>query len=62
MLNSSCLTHSPLDCLLRELTAYVLIAQGIEIHPDCRDLLARMLVVDPKQRLSMQQIKQHKWY
>lgn len=36
--------------------------QGIDIHPECRELLARMLVVDPSKRLSMAEIKQHKWY
>ncbi|NXC29433.1 SIK2 kinase, partial [Campylorhamphus procurvoides] len=30
-------------------------------HPDCETLIRRMLVVDPTKRITISQIKQHKW-
>lgn len=29
--------------------------------PDCENLIRKMLVVDPTKRISMAQIKQHRW-
>jgi MAP/microtubule affinity-regulating kinase len=31
------------------------------VSPDCRDLIGRMLVVDPKQRATIDQIREHRW-
>lgn len=32
------------------------------LHKDAKDLLWRMLTVDPKQRITMEQLKQHPWF
>ena len=32
------------------------------VSPDCRDLLSRLLVVDPARRLSVEQIVAHPWF
>jgi serine/threonine protein kinase len=38
------------------------IPPNIPVSPECRDLLQRLLVADPAQRLSMTQIQQHPWF
>lgn len=38
------------------------IPNGIEISSECRDLLTRMLVRDPDERITMQQIHKHSWF
>lgn len=38
------------------------IPTNIEISPECRDLLTRMLVRDPDERITMAQIHQHPWF
>lgn len=31
------------------------------LHPDCENLVRKMLVVDPARRITVAQIKQHRW-
>lgn len=38
------------------------IPSNIEISSECRDLLTRMLVRDPDERITMAQIHQHPWF
>lgn len=38
------------------------IPAGVEISPECRDLLSRMLVRDPDERITMSQIHTHPWF
>lgn len=38
------------------------IPTNIEISPECRDLLTRMLVRDPDDRITMAQIHKHPWF
>lgn len=38
------------------------IPSNIEISPECRDLLTRMLVRDPDERITMAQIHKHPWF
>lgn len=35
---------------------------GIEISPECRDLLTRMLVRNPDERITMAEIHRHPWF
>ena len=37
------------------------IPPGVAVSPHCRDLLARILVVDPSRRIDIQGIQQHPW-
>ena len=32
------------------------------LHRDVKDLISRMLVVDPDKRISMDEIREHPWY
>ena len=34
---------------------------SVPISPECKDLLARILTVDPRRRITVQQIQQHPW-
>jgi len=34
----------------------------VEIPPDCRDLIQRMLQTNPVKRIKLSEIKQHRWY
>ncbi len=34
----------------------------IPVSEDCRDLLLRLLVADPVQRLNMEDIQKHRWF
>jgi serine/threonine protein kinase len=38
------------------------VPDGVEISAECRDLLARMLVRDPEERITMAQIHTHPWF
>jgi serine/threonine-protein kinase SRK2 len=38
------------------------IPSNIEISAECRDLLTRMLVRDPDERITMAQIHKHPWF
>lgn len=38
------------------------IPSRIRLTPECTDLLARIFVADPAQRITLQQIKQHPWF
>lgn len=38
------------------------IPAGVDISPECRDLLTRMLVRDPDRRITMSEIHQHVWF
>mmetsp|Transcript_18816 Transcript_18816/g.32119 ORF Transcript_18816/g.32119 Transcript_18816/m.32119 type:complete len:375 (-) Transcript_18816:784-1908(-) len=38
------------------------IPSDVPISAECRDLLSRMLVLDPTKRLTMQQITEHPWF
>ena len=35
---------------------------GVAVSEDCSDLLRRLLVADPAQRLTMAQINAHRWF
>lgn len=53
------------DCLERRYLTRVLITRASSsfpsLLPDCEHLIRRMLVLDPSRRLSVAQIKEHKW-
>ncbi len=34
----------------------------VEIPPDCKDLIRRMLQTNPVKRIKLSEIKQHRWY
>ena len=36
--------------------------QDIHVSDECRDLLQKVLVADPAQRLSMEELKRHEWF
>lgn len=38
------------------------IPADVEVSPECRDLLCKLLVGDPRHRLTMAQIQQHPWF
>jgi serine/threonine protein kinase len=38
------------------------IPNGIEISAECRDLLSRMLVRNPDERITMAEIHKHPWF
>eukprot|EP00882_Tetradesmus_deserticola_P034355 GHRQ01039377.1.p2 GENE.GHRQ01039377.1~~GHRQ01039377.1.p2 ORF type:complete len:117 (-),score=14.35 GHRQ01039377.1:166-516(-) len=38
------------------------IPNGIEISAECRDLLSRMLVRNPDERITMSEIHRHPWF
>jgi serine/threonine protein kinase len=38
------------------------IPNGIEISAECRDLLTRMLVRNPDERITMAEIHRHPWF
>jgi serine/threonine-protein kinase SRK2 len=38
------------------------IPNGIEISTECRDLLTRMLVRNPDERITMAEIHRHPWF
>jgi len=37
-------------------------APGAQVSAPCRDLLARLLVADPSERMTMAEIKVHSWF
>lgn len=37
-------------------------AMPMYLHKDIQDLIARMLCVDPEERISLAEIKKHPWY
>ena len=37
-------------------------AQEVEVSADCLDILTRLLVADPGARMSMAEIKVHRWF
>jgi serine/threonine protein kinase len=61
--NSKCkgtFSTSVLSCF--SCTLQWAIPTNIEISPECRDLLSRMLVRDPDERITMAQIHKHPWF
>lgn len=35
---------------------------SVAVSPECKDLLARILIADPDKRITVQQILRHPWY
>jgi serine/threonine-protein kinase SRK2 len=35
---------------------------GVSLSSDCKDLLARIFVVDPKRRITVPEIRAHPWF
>lgn len=35
---------------------------GVSLSSDCKDLLARIFVVDPKRRITLPEIRAHPWF
>jgi serine/threonine-protein kinase SRK2 len=38
------------------------LAQEVEVSADCLDILTRVLVAQPSERMSMEEIKSHPWF
>jgi serine/threonine protein kinase len=34
----------------------------VQLSDDCKDLITRIFVPDPNQRITLQEIKQHPWF
>ncbi|CAL8464870.1 g4405 [Coccomyxa elongata] len=48
--------------LQRVIKADFVFPHNIHISDECKDLISKILVVDPEKRLTVQQIQQHPWY
>lgn len=35
---------------------------SVAVSPECKDLLAKILIADPDKRITVQQILRHPWY
>ena len=44
------------------LSASYTIPDSLQLSPECRDLLARVFVLDPAQRLSLAGVRSHPWF
>lgn len=50
-----------MQVLQRVIRADYTFPRNIPISEECKDLLRKILVVDPTKRLSVQQVQQHPW-
>ena len=62
-----CVELQPLHAILHLLLQRILNVEygfpaQVEISDNCKDLLTRILVADPAERMSIPQIMQHPWY
>lgn len=48
--------------LLPSVAPHQACAQNVEVSKDCLDMLTKVLVAEPAQRMSMEEIKQHRWF
>lgn len=47
--------------LQRVIKADFVFPPDIPVSAECKDLISKILVVDPEKRLTVQQIQQHPW-
>ncbi len=50
-----------MQVLQRVIKADFVFPHNIYISDECKDLISKILVVDPEKRLTIQQIQQHPW-